>query len=88
MPSKFSDDVGYPVFCRDVSAAKCQALGRHPDRKEVIPLAPEPIINEDGHTKNDCERNATRRWLLTWPPQPQDLVKRQLSDTHAVRAVP
>ena len=21
------------------------------------------IINEDGHTKNDCERNATRRWL-------------------------
>ncbi len=35
----------------------------HPDRKEVIPLAPEPIINPDGHTKNDCERNATRRWL-------------------------
>jgi hypothetical protein len=35
----------------------------HPDRKEVIPLAPEPIVNQDGHTKNDCERNATRRWL-------------------------
>jgi hypothetical protein len=35
----------------------------HPDRKEVIPLAPEPIINQDGHTKNDCERNASRRWL-------------------------
>jgi DDE family transposase len=35
----------------------------HPDRKEVIALAPEPIINQDGHTKNDCERNATRRWL-------------------------
>lgn len=35
----------------------------HPDRQEVIPLAPEPIINQDGHTKNDCERNATRRWL-------------------------
>jgi hypothetical protein len=35
----------------------------HPDRKEVIPLAPEPIINQDGHNKNDCERNATRRWL-------------------------
>ncbi len=35
----------------------------HPDRKEVIPLCPEPIINQDGHTKNDCERNATRRWL-------------------------
>ena len=37
----------------------------HPDLKEVIPLAPEPIIQQDGQTKNDCERNATRRWL-TW----------------------
>jgi hypothetical protein len=35
----------------------------HPDLKEVMPLAPEPIINQDGHTKNDCERNASRRWL-------------------------
>ena len=35
----------------------------HPDLKEVIPLAPEPIIKQDGETKNDCERNATRRWL-------------------------
>jgi hypothetical protein len=35
----------------------------HPDLHEVIPLAPEPIVNADGHTKNDCERNATRRWL-------------------------
>ena len=35
----------------------------HPDRKEVIPLAPEPIIKQDGQNKNDCERNATRRWL-------------------------
>jgi len=43
-----------------------QVLGAalvHPDLKEVIPLAPEPIIQQDGHTKNDCERNATRRWL-------------------------
>ena len=23
----------------------------------------EPIIQQDGQTKNDCERNATRRWL-------------------------
>jgi len=35
----------------------------HPDLKEVIPLAPEPIIKQDGQSKNDCERNATRRWL-------------------------
>lgn len=35
----------------------------HPDRREVIPLPPEPIANGDGTRKNDCERNATRRWL-------------------------
>ena len=35
----------------------------HPDLKEVIPLVPEPIIQQDGQAKNDCERNATRRWL-------------------------
>jgi len=35
----------------------------HPDHKEVILLAPEPIIKADGDAKNDCERNATRRWL-------------------------
>jgi hypothetical protein len=35
----------------------------HPDFPEVIPLAPEPIQRQDGHNKNDCERNAARRWL-------------------------
>ncbi len=35
----------------------------HPDFAEVIPLAPEPIQRQDGHTKNDCERNAARRWF-------------------------
>lgn len=35
----------------------------HPDFPEVIPLAPEPIHREDGQDKNDCERNAGRRWL-------------------------
>jgi hypothetical protein len=38
----------------------------HPDLKEVIPLAPEPIIQQDGQDKNDCERNATRRWLQSF----------------------
>jgi len=32
----------------------------HPDHREVIPLAPEPIQKQDGATKNDCERNAAR----------------------------
>jgi hypothetical protein len=35
----------------------------HPDHPEVIPLAPESIQRQDGHTKNDCERNGARRWL-------------------------
>lgn len=35
----------------------------HPDKKVVIPLAPEPIIKGDGATKNDCERNASKRLL-------------------------
>jgi len=35
----------------------------HPDFKEVIPLCPEPIMKEDGATKNDCERNASERML-------------------------
>jgi hypothetical protein len=35
----------------------------HPDIKEVIPLAPEPIIKQDGETKNDSERNASKRLL-------------------------
>jgi len=34
----------------------------HPDRKEVIPLMPEPIIKQDGKTKNDCETNAAKRF--------------------------
>lgn len=35
----------------------------HPDKKEVIPLAPEAIVKQDGNTKNDCERNASCRLL-------------------------
>jgi len=35
----------------------------HPDFKEVIPLMPEPIIKQDGESKNDCERNASKRFF-------------------------
>ena len=35
----------------------------HPDKREVIPLMPEPIIQQDGTTKNDCERNAAKRFI-------------------------
>ena len=33
----------------------------HPDYQEVFPLAIEPMIRQDGATKNDCERNAAFR---------------------------
>jgi hypothetical protein len=35
----------------------------HPDFKEVVPLAPEAIVKQDGATKNDCERNAAKRFF-------------------------
>ncbi|HME33354.1 MAG TPA: transposase [Terriglobales bacterium] len=35
----------------------------HPDHREVIPFAPEPIVKQDGTRKNDCERNAAKRLL-------------------------
>ena len=35
----------------------------NPGFKEVIPLAPEFIIKQDGQSKNDCERNAAKRFF-------------------------
>jgi hypothetical protein len=35
----------------------------HPDKCEGIPLMPAPIIKQDGTDKNDCERNAAKRFL-------------------------
>ena len=39
------------------------AIVHPPEVKTVIPLMPEPIIKQDGETKNDCERNAAKRFL-------------------------
>lgn len=33
----------------------------HPDKRQVIPLMPEEIVNTDGGTKQDCEVNAAKR---------------------------
>jgi hypothetical protein len=33
-----------------------------PGHSKVVPLAPEFIVNEDGAEKQDCERNAVKRW--------------------------
>ena len=34
-----------------------------PGIKQVFPLMPEPIVKQDGVTKNDCEINAAKRFL-------------------------
>jgi len=39
------------------------AVIAHPDKKTVLPLAPEPIIKQQNATKNDCELNAAKRLL-------------------------
>ena len=64
------------VHCKNCCEKKHQTSGEvtyyhqmlgaclvHPDKKVVIPLAPEPILKDDGATKNDCERNASKRLL-------------------------
>ena len=35
----------------------------HPDKSNVIPFCPENIKNSDGDNKNDCERNASKRFI-------------------------
>ena len=38
-----------------------QAVMLHPHMRQVLPLAPEPVANTDGGTKQDCEINAAKR---------------------------
>lgn len=35
----------------------------HPEQSNVVPFCPEMIHNVDGNTKNDCERNAAKRFI-------------------------
>jgi hypothetical protein len=35
----------------------------HPDWREVIPVMPEPIVQQDGTDTNDCERTAAKRFI-------------------------
>jgi len=39
------------------------AVNVHPDQATVFPLQAEPITNQDGSIKNDCEQNAFKRLL-------------------------
>jgi len=39
------------------------AVIAHPNKKTVLPLAPEPIVKQHNASKNDCELNAAKRLL-------------------------
>lgn len=39
------------------------AVLMHPQQSSVIPFAPELIVKQDGTRKNDCERNAAKRFI-------------------------
>jgi hypothetical protein len=53
------DSTGGPQYYHQLLAAALV----HPDRRTVLPLAPQPITRPDGASKNDCERNAAKRLL-------------------------
>jgi hypothetical protein len=40
-----------------------QSVIVHPDKRQVLPLAPEQISNRDGTKKQDCEINAAKRCI-------------------------
>jgi hypothetical protein len=40
-----------------------QATVVHPDKRQVLPLAPEFVRNEDGESKQDCEITASKRLI-------------------------
>jgi len=89
----FSSDKIHCEFCLEKKNSKTgkvtylhQMSGAaivHPDFKEVIPLMPEPIVKQDGETKNDCERNAGKRFFeqlrKDHPHQPLIIVEDALS---------
>lgn len=52
----------------------------HPDKSNVIPLCPETIQNGDGSAKNDCERNAAKRFIENFKREHPHLKVIVLSD--------
>lgn len=45
----------------------------HPDKKQVLPIAPEPIVKQDGKKKNDHELRAAERLLRRFKQDHPDL---------------
>jgi hypothetical protein len=51
-----------------------------PGHSRVVPLAPEFIVPQDGHEKQDCESRAARRWLAAHGPRYAPLAPVYLGD--------
>lgn len=58
----------------------------HPNRSQVIPLCPEPVLKQDGSVKNDCERNAFHRFLLDLKKEHPRLKLTMVSDALSATA--
>ena len=54
---------GAPTAARSISTASWAPAWSHRVTKQVLPLPPEFIAPQDGAQKQDCERNAAKRWL-------------------------
>lgn len=48
---------------RAYSHSVLQGAIMHPNKKQVIPVMPEAIMNKDGTDKQDCELNAAKRFI-------------------------
>jgi len=58
----------------------------HPDRRDVMPLMPAPIVQHEGTDTNACERHAAKRCVATWRqdhPPLQCLVTADSLSSHA-----
>ena len=58
----------------------------HPDMRQVIPLCPEPILNQDGSDKQDSERKASIRWIKSFRKEHYRLKACILEDALAANA--
>jgi hypothetical protein len=58
----------------------------HPDLNQVIPLCPESITKQDGHSKNDSEQNALHRFLADFRREHPKLKPIMVSDALSANA--
>ena len=58
----------------------------HPDKREVMPLMPEPIGKPDGATTNDCERHAAKRFIAKFRQASPDLKVMVTEDSRSANA--